>query len=547
MLSFANNNSDRFIPILGSRQQLEDAKQKLIVDLANFCSNIRRFCQPRLEISNQDFKSSFYVRTSRAQSSGGVELEQFITAISNDLLDKRNFRNIKSVKKNIPDEIMKDFNSSKNLLVHTDKTNCIMEISPENYLLGLSKTLEDYQDLDGDIKMELFANIFTFMEKHKNSFSNYEFNLLKQQFKERNFKLNYIRALIKDHKPLINGRYPARGISSMKNNPIENLSIFMGKELQKLFPVLKFRLINADNCLKLLKETKNLSSLLTFDLKNYYPSISLELGLAAVKYSIKKYNLKIDAERQKMLIDLIKLIRTSTYQMNPVSNLPCKNKTGGISLGTSDGCIYSDIVGNFLIESFNDKFPEYIGFINLYRDDGLLMMTENAANIKILDIFQLFQDHCRSWQLEVKMENLVTKESNKMLSFLDLKLGFSSGIFAYDLYIKPGYKFKQISPTSGHKPCHLQHVPETITNRIARRSQNFENFSNNLKKFPILESKLAEHLKTEEFFINSNNGKKKRQDQRRIFNCTFHYSPYIKNIGQIIYKHFRYLMQIDKY
>ena len=83
----------------------------------------------------------------------------------------------------------------------------------------------------------------------------------------------------------------------------------------------------------------------------------------------------------------------------------------------------------------------------------------------------------------------------KRIPFLDIELGFDGdGNLQYDLYQKPNAAQKFISSTSGHKASHLEHVPNSVSTRVARRSQTYEAYKRNLDKFPTIREKITTNL-----------------------------------------------------
>ena len=185
---------------------------------------------------------------------------------------------------------------------------------------------------------------------------------------------------LKDHKPNFHNNPTCRLINPSKSE----IGIISKKILQRInSQILKYTNLNqwknTDPVITWFKNMPNKStrSFITFDVVDFYPSISEELLNEALTFA-SQYDTITDNEKKIIMQAKRSLLfsRNTTW---------CKKTTKSlfdVTMGSFDGAETCELVGSYLLSKLA---PEYGNDIGLYRDDGLAAFNKTpreTENIK---------------------------------------------------------------------------------------------------------------------------------------------------------------------
>ena len=209
-------------------------------------------------------------------------------------------------------------------------------------------------------------------------------------------------------------------------------------------------------------ENKKNRKFIQFDIQSYYPSISKELLMNALKW----------AEQYADITSIDKAIILHTrksflFHANRTWKKRGANADFDVAMGAYDSAEVSDLTGLYLLHELN-------GVINisenggLYRDDGLLAMEGNGSSLEKTKklIIQTFKNH----GLKIDGNIICTKSTD----FLDVTLNLENG--TYKPFNKPNKRIVYISRESNHPPVIIKNMPALIQKRISNLSSNQDIF-----------------------------------------------------------------------
>ncbi|GAB1607445.1 hypothetical protein Ahia01_001028000 [Argonauta hians] len=143
-----------------------------------------------------------------------------------------------------------------------------------------------------------------------------------------------------------------------------------------------------------------------------------------------------------------------------------------LSMGSEDSAEVTDLVGIFLLNEINKKFPTLSG--GAYRDD-LLFITNvgpRSYNNLIKDMRALFNTF--SLKLDINPET-------KRVDFLDVTLDLNLNI--YEPYHKPNEYLQYVHRNSNHPPYVLESIPKSVAARISSLSSNADIFNKHINHY----------------------------------------------------------------
>ena len=200
-------------------------------------------------------------------------------------------------------------------------------------------------------------------------------------------------------------------------------------------------------------------SFICFDIVDFYPSITEELLLNALRFASKFNNI---TDEEKHIIMQVK--KSVLFNGNKVW---CKKESDSlfdVTMGSFDGAETCELVGLFLLS----KLPaEYRIEIRLYRDDGLAAFDKKPKEIE-----NIKKQICSAFN----QNNLkITIEANKKcVNYLNVTFDLRSS--SYKPYMKPGNTLQYVHRESNHPPVVLKAIPEAINNRLSSISSDEQAF-----------------------------------------------------------------------
>ena len=418
-------------------------------------------------------------------------------------------------------ELKKDLKAStsnSDIIVKADKTSNFYKLKPEEYSKLLDKNiqksykkatedqvqtinkdaLEIAQNLELEDRIETLAkrNSFITLKDHKENFMN-----------------NPSCRLINPTKSEI-GKISKQILEKIVSNTVKATNVNLWR--------------NTKAVLEWFSSTQNKTkaSFISFDIVDFYPSISENLLAKAIEH----------AEQFQTISDQDKTIIMHAKQTLLFSNdEPWRKKDNNNSLfdvpmGSYDGAETCEIVVCYLLHQIKEEFGNELS-VGLYRDDGLAISHGAPREIEnqkkaICKIFEA--------------NNLkITIEANKKITdHLDVTLDLNTQ--EYRPYMKPGNRPQYVHAKSNHPPNIIKAIPEGINKRLSEISSSEKIFKETVQPYQtaLQESGHRYQLKYEERSSSTetdNNNQRKRKRNITWFNPPF--DRQVKtNIGKAFFK-----------
>ena len=332
---------------------------------------------------------------------------------------------------------------------------------------------------------------------------------------------------LKDHKPNFQNNPKVRLINPAKNELGRISKAILDKINKKL---------NASLQVNQWKDTKEVlqwfndipekgkHKFIIFDIKDFYPSISMKLLNDAIKFAMQHTEISNED------ICTIEHARKSLLFHSNQSWMKKESDLFDVTMGAYDGAEVCELVGiylQYLISLHYNK--QYIG---LYRDDGLAVFKNvsgpDSERIK-KKLQNIFKDH----GLEIVIECNKT-----VVDYLDVTLNLNDG--TYRPYHKPDCKIQYINTESNHPPNIIRQIPKTIEKRLSEHSSN-ETIFNDAK--PMYEKALKESgYDVELKYIHPQEEQPKKRNRKR--KVIWFNPPFNKNVSTPIAN--RFLNLVDK-
>lgn len=410
---------------------------------------------------------------------------------------------------------VKNINSDRKLIIPADKTSNFYRIEPQAYANLLhSHVTKDYKKAGPTVRKSIIAKDTKIADKLELS-DRIEATAEKEVF-----------LTIKDHKDSFPNRVQCRVI-----NPAKPELGHISKQI--LDRINKQILSNASlnqwkSTQAVLNWFSNIQfqpnhSFLTFDIVDFYPSISQELLDKALDFA-SGFATITDSEK-----DIIMHTKKSLLYYN--KEPWCKKNNPelfDVAMGAWDGAEACELVGTYLLSSLA---PLCDGHIGLYRDDGLAITTkppQQAERIK-KEICKVFRNHGL---------RITISANKKVVDFLDVTLNLNDGSFKP--YMKPNNSLAYVHVHSNHPPTILKNIPKSINNRLNRISSNEHLFNLSVPPFrAALQQSGYEHNLT--YSPNPTTNPTRRNRKRKIL---WYNPPYSANVQTNIGN--RFLKIIDQ-
>ena len=157
---------------------------------------------------------------------------------------------------------------------------------------------------------------------------------------------------------------------------------------------------------------------ISFDIKNFYPTITKGLLLKCLSFAETK--VQITEDDKKIIYHSRK---SQLFEKKHVDEK--RGDLFDVAMGAYDGAEVCELVGTFLLEKISEICNE--GDIGLYRDDGLAIFR-NKSGTQLEKIKKKLQRLFKEYDLEI------TAESNqKIVNYLDVTLNLKDGTFRHKI------------------------------------------------------------------------------------------------------------------
>ena len=406
--------------------------------------------------------------------------------------------------------------SSEKVVAFADKTRNLYEMEKDQYEKLLRENITKcYKKTEDSPEKEIALELSSICEKIGIS------DRVESMGKQQAF------ITVKDHKDSFPNSIPCRLINPAKSNLGRVSKQILERVNQKIRSYTKFRQWRNTQAVidwfDSLEEKQSLS-FLTFDIVEFYPSISEQLLHNALRFA---------SQFESITADEIEIIMHSRKSLLFDKNEPWAKKSNrslfDVSMGSFDGAEICELVGLFALSKLNEKCSNNID-IGLYRDDGLAAIRNARPRTG---------DRIRKRFCEVFAELglRITAQANLyVVNFLDVTLNLSNG--KYVPYRKPDDPPSYINSQSNHPPPILKQLPSTISKRVSSLSCNPEEFA---RAAPTYDSALQRSGFTSK--LEYSQPSPPRRNRRR--NILWFNPPYSMNVRTNVGMHF--LQLIDKH
>ena len=193
---------------------------------------------------------------------------------------------------------------------------------------------------------------------------------------------------------------------------------------------------------------KSQHAFITFDVCDFYPSISEHLLTKALHYASQLTHI---TPQDRHIITHAK--KSLLYHQNTPWEKKNTSNLFDVMMGSYDGAETCELVGTYMLSLITPKFKGQVG---LYRDDGLAVCKATPKQIE--KIKQEVSEILKSNGLKITIE-----ANKKAINFLDVTLDLTSG--SYKPFMKPNNKILYVHRQSNHPPALLKNIPENMPKR----------------------------------------------------------------------------------
>ena len=456
------------------------------------------------DTNNESFKTIYKSKKCPPQMH---DLKMF----ENDMIKMIENIKFKATSNEFLDLLQKDvrkIRSSNKVLVQADKTQNFYQLDKETYKKILNDNVtKTYQKTQTTTKKQI----------------DYEAKKIATKFKVAD-KVDQIAEQqaffsIKDHKPdfRTNPKYrllnPAKTeLGKLSKSILERIN----QEIKSSLNLNQWR--NSFDVIQWFKNIKNKKSctFTTFDIDEFYPSISEKLLSDAINFASSHSN--ITPEEKEIIFHCRKSLLF--HDENPW--VKQGNTNFDVTMGSFDGAEVCELVGLFILEKIKSTLNS--PNIGLYRDDGLAVFENHNGHSNDQfrkKLIQTFKDH------NLKITILCNL---KKVDFLDLSFDLNNN--TYKPFNKPNNPTRYINVLSNHPPSIIKQLPKSIEQRINNNSCNKEIFENASHYYNnILKSSgYKENIK---YLPN-----KQKNNKNRSRNIIWYNPPYSKNVETSVGKIF---------
>ena len=412
-----------------------------------------------------------------------------------------------------------DVNAIKNepnVIMFADKTENMYKIDKQTYSQVLKKTVEK------DYKKANSQTVNTILQQDKNIATRLK---ISDRVDIPAKKTAYVT--IKDHKPTFNQEnplaVPCRLINPYKSNIGRVSKQILSRVNSKLVASLSLNQWQSTGAVLdwfngVVRSPRN--TFITFDVVDFYPSISRNLLNKALAFASNYDDQLTDSDRDIILHTK----NTLLYHENEPWQKRRSADPFDITMGSWDGAECCELVGTYLLHSLA---PLCEGQIGLYRDDGLCITRKSPRQTEILkkNICEVFEKH----------DLRVTISANiRIVDFLDVTLNLND--HTYKPYQKPNSTTTYVHINSSHPPSILKNIPIAINKRLNQISSNEDLFN---QAAPVFQSALEKsgYNNTLTYNSSTDTGPQQRNKNRKRKIIWFN-PPFSSNVNTNVGKQF---------
>ena len=338
---------------------------------------------------------------------------------------------------------------------------------------------------------------------------------------------------VKDHKENFHNKVACRLINPTKSN----LGKICKQNLDRINNVIRHKtklrqLKNTKAAIDWFNdiESKKSMQFIQIDIKDYYPSITVEILNKAINFAKQYVNIGLDDV--EIIMNASKSI---LFHDEKIWTKKGNTDNFDIAMGTYHGAEITDLIGLYILDQLKTKVTD-VEF-GLYRDDGMGIKKKGpktqlkSTRDRIKDVFK-----------EIGLEITINDSTLTRMDFLDVTFDLNKE--TYELYKKPNDHPEYINVKSNHPKPVIKNIPKSVNKRLNEISCNEEMFEKHKQEY---QEALIKSGYNKPLHYNNNNTqnetekKKKKNRKRKViwFN-----PPFSKNLKTNIGKEF--LKLIDK-
>lgn len=411
---------------------------------------------------------------------------------------------------------LKEIREEKHIFVKADKTSNHYKTDPKDYMTLVDKNVtKSYKKANHSVPTATTSKDKQIAEKLGLD-DRIELSANRDPF-----------LTMKDHKPDFNNNPTCRLINPSKSEiGIISKHILDGINT-KIIQATKVNLwrstSNAIEWFKTIPE-KGKHAFITFDVCDFYPSISEELLMKALDYASRFTNI---TQQDRQII--IHAKRSLLYHQNSPWKKKNSDNMFDVTMGSYDGAETCELIGTYMLSLIAPKFKDEVG---LYRDDGIAVCKATPREIE--KIKQEVSNAFKSNGLKITID-----ANKKAVNFLDVTFDLTTE--SYKPYMKPNNKLLYVHLQSNHPPALLKNIPQNINKRLTNISSSKEVFDEAIAPYQkAIEESGYDHKLT----YNPEEKQTTRNKKNRKRNITWYNPPWDSNVKTNLGK--RFLCIVDK-
>ena len=315
---------------------------------------------------------------------------------------------------------VKEIREEKNIFVKADKTTNYYKTEAKDYVTLVDKNVtKTYKKTNPNVPDMITLKDKKIAEKLK----------LDDRVEVSASRASFIT--LKDHKPDFVNNPTCRLINPSKSEIgiiSKNILEHINKEIIQATKVNLWK--STSNTIEWFKAIpeKDKHAFITFDVCDFYPSISEDLLLNALEYASRFTTI---TQQDRHII--IHAKKSLLYHQNSPWTKKNTNDMFDVTMGSYDGAETCELIGAYMLSLIASKFKDEVG---LYRGDGLAVCKATPKEIEKTK--QEVSNVFKSNGLKITID-----ANKKIVDFLDVTFDLTNG--SYKPYMKPNNKILYVT------------------------------------------------------------------------------------------------------
>ena len=410
--------------------------------------------------------------------------------------------------KKLSSDIKNTIKGSNELLIKADRTSNFYRMKPDNYdKLLHNNVTKTNKKIDNNIEASIERKSKSIAEELELD-DRIEITAKKEPF-----------ITLKDHKPNFDTNPKGRLINPTKSEIGKISKQTLDRINKRVMEKTKTNLWrNTREVIKWFQAIENKSTyrFISFDVVEYYPSITEELLEKALAFASQ-----FDTISQEERDIIMHAKRSCLYANGSAWGKNNSHELFDVTMGSWDGAETCELVGGYILSLIRAKHGNNIG---LYRDDGLGAFQASPQEVEKIkkSLCKIFQENGLKITVEANLDTV---------NFLDVTLDLPRNSFAP--YSKPNNTTTYVHAQSNHPPNILENIPVAINKRLSELKSNETIFNDAKPPYQDALRKSGYHheLKYEQ-------ERKERTKKNRARKITWFNPPFSSNVKTNVGKAF---------